>query len=369
MDGTINYGRVQINANSLSRPLPGLFCTVIVCLMEDRERKTGLQEMLEAPHPASAPPGLREHLAKQDSANDGVSTQGLIARAEGVLEEQVVVAGGLAELFGRICSVVLEGGERVALAEPSRPELVNGLLSAGARYVDPGRGAQWAVSEDAMDRLLEDGELSMVVLGRPCAPAGVLVSVRCIERSLDAGLVVVVDESWLLFSNKDEENLAPILAEARGQRLILLRCMGASWGLDPLRAGFALTGAALATELRGCHSGERLAPAADAALRWMMEDPQRRLEHAASLRGAREEVLDTLASLSGLEVLPCEGPWLALRVPGLEGEELSDRLRGCGLSSQWRAHWSWRDAVALPIPRPDQGEVLVGALGQILSAP
>ena len=94
-----------------------------------------------------------------------------LAKVHGVDAEQILARVRLEDLMASITRAFLGPGDRVALAEPCRPELLRPVLVAGARYVDIGRDQSFCLQQEALERIAEDGELNAVILGRPAVPA------------------------------------------------------------------------------------------------------------------------------------------------------------------------------------------------------
>ena len=122
-----------------------------------------------------------------------------LAKAHGFAEEQIVPRTSLTGMMNTIMGALVGPEDRVALAGPCRPEFTHHVLRAGARYVDVGRDHEWGLQLEAFERLMTDGGPRAVILGRPNVPTGTVAPLEVVKRGLQAGVIVIVDETALAY--------------------------------------------------------------------------------------------------------------------------------------------------------------------------
>ena len=297
-----------------------------------------------------------------------------IAKAHGLESGQIFPRPSMDHLLAPIIRAYVGPEDHVALAQPCRPEFVRQVLSQGARYVDIGRDHERQLQHDALERLLADGALRALILGRPDVPAGTLSPLIALHQALHAGLLVVVDETQLAYALPNDG-----LPRATGPRsesalrlftddevptkgLIVLRSIP---GLGP---GEMLYAVAETETLKPVWSvdPEALIAAPLAAAAWLALDHSAQARRVIVARATRRAELRTqLAALSGFEVMPSGAASLMVRRPATLGEALATTLMGEGLRVATSAHPSWRDSVAISIPLDDSLDEVVNAFRKV----
>ena len=89
---------------------------------------------------------------------------------------------------------------------------------------------------------------------------------------------------------------------------------------------------------------------------------------AASLRGARDDLVDSATDLQGLSVGGEDGPGVLIGRPGWEGEPIQRFLSERGILTQRSDHWSHRDHVYLGAPDSRQLPRVIEALTALSEA-
>lgn len=155
----------------------------------------------------------------------------------------------------------------------------------------------------------------VVYLPRPHAPTGSQCALDELERlaCLTTGWLLVVDEAYHQFSDSTAEDLA-----RRHPHVVLLRTFSKAWGLAGLRLGYALTSAAVATQLR------KLAPPFGVSLlqsecaHVALENSAYMTERVAQTVTERERMFRALQQHPHWRVYPSQGNFLLVRTPDAE---------------------------------------------------
>lgn len=224
-------------------------------------------------------------------SGDPATLERIWAASLGVAGEAVVVAAGRELALSRLMACLLGPDDVVALAGPADPDLRRAVLLPGARWVDLGRDARWGLQTEALDRVLADGVSSLCVFSRP-GPLGLPVDpLSAVERALDAGQTVVVDEEYLAWAAPGSVSALALLG-LHPERLIVLRGMPEA-GLGD-RSPVLLVAPGLASRLRPALPPAICEPALAGALA-ALADP---LGLAAAARGAAATVSSLAAALA-----------------------------------------------------------------------
>ena len=245
-----------------------------------------------------------------------------VAQRHGVGSDQVVMGNGAAQLLAAAAAALLEPGDELVTPWPSYPLYpLMARRSHGHAVPVPGYGA------GAILRAVND-RTRLVVVCNPNDPTGELMRVDELEELL-AGLpervVTLVDEALV-----DYVDAQPVDATLRlldgYPRMIVFRSFSKAWGLAGLRCGYAIgapEAASLLTQLEPDLGVNDLAQhGALEALRAM--EPQV-LKRAAMVAEQRTRVVEALED-TPVEVSPSQANMVWLRVPGLDGAELAQRL-------------------------------------------
>ncbi|MGM0577244.1 MAG: hypothetical protein ACQEXJ_16075 [Myxococcota bacterium] len=307
--------------------------------------------------PPSGPPSdLREILAAVDPFAHGDPAawrlREVLAEGSGAGPEHVIPGGD--DLVGLACRAVLGPADRVALAAPGRAAFEREVAACGARYVDVGRDQAFRVQEEALDRVLSDGDVRLVILGRPAVPAGAVARLHPVRRALDAGAFVLVDEADLpLADGRSESALSLLRGPDAPGRLIVRTRVAPALAIGPLRADALWAAPDVAERLWALRPEVPLSRAAQVSALHLLEHPEAAEEAAEALIRTREALRERLLAAGGLDVPPSDGPCLLVRRPGTPGEDLASALSRAGVLVDWSSHWTWRDAVRLRIPAPE----------------
>jgi len=282
-----------------------------------------------------------------------------LAGVHGVAVDQIFPRPSLPHLLAPILTALVGPGDHVAIAAPIRPEFPHQVLSVGAHHVDIGRDQAWTLQPEAFERLLGDGRVSAVIFGRPALPTGIPASLALVRQALDAGLLVLVDETALAYADLNaglprptpptSDTALTLLADeaTSTERLIVLRSIP---GLGGAELVYAVAEAELAARLWQIDPASHI-PAPVAAGAWIALD---HVGHARRVIAARctlrAEMSAAIQALEGYAVAAPGGPCLFVQRPGVDGQTLKDALAVGGLLVAHSTHHTWRDGVALGLP-------------------
>ena len=277
---------------------------------------------LPHPHVVSAITfGARRGLHRyQDAKTGGLRTE--LALRHGLEPGQVVVGNGAAQLLSSAASALLEPGDELVTPWPSYALYpVMARRSHGAAVPVPG------FSVDELLRAVND-RTRLVAICNPNDPTGEHMAPEELDALLSAlpeRVVVLLDEALVDYVDAAPADASLTLLR-RHSRLLVFRSFSKAWGLAGLRCGYAMGAPgseALLEQLEPDLGVNDLAQAgALEALRCTESLVAKRARVVGAQRTRAVEALRDTA----YEVQPSQANVLWLRLPGVDGAELAQRL-------------------------------------------
>ena len=282
----------------------------------------------------------------------------------GVPPECIVAGAGADEIIDLVFRVFVDAGDRVVIASPSFGMYAFGAQLAGAELVDVPRGDDWSFDIDALVAACEGA--SVVFLPSPNNPTGGLLPPAAVERLLESGALVVVDEAYVEFAGDHAAGPPTLVGHASedGAPLIVLRTFSKWAGLAGLRVGYGVMPAAIASVLMHCKQPYGVNVAAEAAALASLEDAAVLDERACVLAGERERLAGELRAGGWLEPAPSEANFLLCRLAFGDGAALRGALARRGVFVRVFDDERLREHVRISIGTPEDSERLLAALAE-----
>ena len=267
----------------------------------------------------------------------------------GLPTDLTYVGSGISQLFRTICQSTLKEGDRVALCEPTPDWVRRSILAVGAAYIDIGRDWSMRPLQGTFNRLLEDGNLSMVFGQSLCVHTGT------------HGLDIPDGHRDLLVVHDHTHNPSPQVTD-RGLHLIDLSIREGALGLPVCLA------------LGNQERVERL---------WCLEpEPQIALQAAVmasySIRNTelfksrcedwtewRTNLAEKLSHIPNIKVTGTSGPGVMIRYPGMTSKEFQESLKNHDVHVVGGSSHTYHDHVLLRVPKPSELDRLTQAISAI----
>lgn len=167
-------------------------------------------------------------------------------------EKQIILGYGGEDILKQVVHCFLAGKEKQKTL--LIPKFSWWYYQSIAKEVD-GRSILYPLYEDgntfkydfqAMRRIIEEEKPEMVLMASPNNPTGNSLTPEELEEILSficPETVVVIDEAYASFANKDTSYIKPLLE--KHPNLLIVRTLSKFYGLPGLRLGFAFMGSAL----------------------------------------------------------------------------------------------------------------------------
>ncbi len=175
-----------------------------------------------------------------------------ISTLYGVPEKQVILGYGGEDILKQVVHCFLAGGPKTkTLLIPkfswwyykSIAEEVNGRTIFYPLYEE---GDTFKYDIEGMQKITEQEKPEMILIASPNNPTGNSLSESELDRILsfiDKDTVVVIDEAYASFANKDTSYIKPLIEKY--PNLLIVRTLSKFYGLPGLRLGFAFMGSNL----------------------------------------------------------------------------------------------------------------------------
>jgi histidinol-phosphate aminotransferase len=284
-----------------------------------------------------------------------------LASYAGVKPSQVIATNGGDELIAMVMQMALEPGDQFIDAIPSFGMYAwAALLARGAIISIPRlRERGWAVDIDAVLTALSP-RTRLIILCSPNNPTGNLTPREDIERLLETGLLVVVDEAYYEFSG---ETVVPLLADH--PNLLIMRTMSKWAGLAGLRVGYALAHPELVRHMDKIRQPFNVNLAAQAAVVASVQDKDYLLANVQRIIDERDRLYTSLRGLPFLTVYPSRANFILAEVSGIDASVLKDALAQEGLFIRTFQRPHLPNAIRITVGTPEQTAAAVEILQRV----
>jgi histidinol-phosphate aminotransferase len=246
----------------------------------------------------------------------------LLADRHGVEPDRIVLGNGAAELLQAAALALLAPGDELVMPWPSYPLYPLMAAHAGATPVSVEQGA---VLDSVTDRT------RAVVVCNPNDPTGTYTpssELGALMSALPDSVHVLLDEALVHFQDAEDVDACLRLVDAF-PRLLVVRTFSKIYGLSGLRAGYAIGSDARLLAAAGPALGVNALTQAAVEHALRDGDPEVERRRQAVVR-ERRFLTGQLRAL-GADVTDSQANFLWIRVPGLSGDELANRLRKQGV--------------------------------------
>ncbi|RKP45737.1 histidinol-phosphate transaminase [Pararobbsia silviterrae] len=333
-------GLIKLDAMENPFPLPAALAA------ELGERLAGVAlNRYPAPRPAAVLDKLRARM-------------GVPAHAD------VLLGNGSDELIS-IVSVALSKPGAVALAPV--PSFVMYEISARLAHLDfvgvPLRD-DFSLDADAICAAIDTHRPALVYLPYPNNPTGNLFDDAQIERVLRAarGALVVIDEAYQPFAQRSWMSRV-----GEFDNLVVMRTVS-KLGLAGIRLGYLAGPPDWVAELDKVRPPYNVNVLTQATADFMLDHLDVLDAQAATLRDAREALVDALASIPDVRVFPSAANFVLVRVPDASHAFETLLGRGVLVKNVSKMHAQLSNCLRLTVGTPDENAQMLAAMAAALKA-
>lgn len=300
-----------------------------------------------------------EYPVHQYGDADQKALRGALSAYLSVAPEAIVCGAGSDELIEMLFRLFVEEGDRVVTASPTFGMYAFNAQVAAAEVVDVPLLTDWQFdTEGLVDAALQ---AKVTFIPRPNNPTGNEIPEALIDRLVETGTLLVVDEAYIEFSQTPS-----LVARAAGTPgLVVLRTFSKWGGLAGLRIGYGVMHPETAGILMQTKDPYNINAAAEAAALASLEDTEILDERACLLAGERDRMIEGLRGLGWVFPYPSEAVFILMRLEGIAGRDLRDRLRRRGIFTRYMDSPRLQDHLRISLGLPEQNERILAAFREI----
>ena len=277
----------------------------------------------------------------------------------GLDSEHIVVGNGSDELLELIACLFLSVGDVAVNCVPTFGMYAFVCEIRGARVVEVPRREDFGLDVAAVQEAAREGA-KVVFIASPNNPSGNTISAAELEAVLSIGVLVVVDEAYVEFSDRSFVGLVP-----QQDNLIVLRTFSKWAGLAGLRAGYGVFPKGIAELMRKVKMPYNMNVAAQVAVLASLEDRETLQQRVQAIVRERERLSEELTSVPFLRGFPSEANFILYRSQGIDASELWQRLRQQGIFIRHFDTPGVKDCIRITVGKPEHTDRLLAALREI----
>jgi len=282
-----------------------------------------------------------------------------VAEYIGAPPGQLVFGSGSDELLNLCAQLFLMAGEPVVTAPPTfgMYEFLGQVY--GARVVAVTRREDFTLDLPALEDALDAGA-RLLYLASPNNPTGNRLPRGELERLLDHGVPIVLDEAYAEFAGESAVNLV-----SRCDNLIVVRTFSKWAGLAGLRAGYAVFPRELVDVVWRMKIPYNLSVASEQAILASLADADTLLEHVRLILKERERLAQLLSEQHWLRPYPSDANFILCEVRGTSALGVRDRLRERGVLTRHFDAPGLRNCIRISVGKPEHTDRLIAGLKEI----
>lgn len=264
----------------------------------------------------------------------------------------ILVGNGSDELLDILLRAIINDGDEIINCPPTfgmYEVLIR--LNKGAMISVP-RNANFSININDIRNAI-NSKTKAIIICSPNNPTGNTIPIEDIQKLLQTGLLIIVDEAYFEFS---DQTVLPLLSKF--SNLIVLRTLSKWAGLAGLRLGYLIADQMLITQLIKIKPPYNVNTAAVLAGRATLENPQLSTQTVKKIIIERERLQKQLTQFPSLTLYPSKTNSLFIQI-----NDRSDALQAYLLEKNIAVRW-YKDptrssAIRLTIGTPNQNKIVL----------
>ena len=285
-----------------------------------------------------------------------------LARFTGFEAERILVGSGSDELLELIIRLFVTPGDNIIDLVPTfgMYSFLGKLYQAQIKSV-PRRATDYAVDLEATLAALDD-RTKIIFVCTPNNPTANACPEATVRALLDTGRLVVVDEAYHDFAGY---SFAPLANEY--DNLIILRTFSKLSGLAGMRVGYGIFPPAIIKHLWKIKQPYNVTVPAQIAALASLQERTWIEDSVCKIVGERERLFGLLQELDAIEPLPSASNFIFCRVTRGNAREIKERLEKRGIFIRYFNKPLLQNAFRISVGRPDQTDILMPHLRELLN--
>ena len=288
------------------------------------------------------------------------SVRSALAEYTGMSEENIIAGAGSDELIDLLFRLFISPGDNILDCEPTFAMYGFCARVAGGTVRLAQRDELFDIDVHAVRHAIDE-RTKIIFVSSPNNPTGNLAAGKQIERLLETGLLVVVDEAYYEFCNSTVAHMIPYF-----DNLVVLRSMSKWGGLAGLRVGYGMMSRELVQHVIDIKSPYNLSVASEAALIASLQEAPTLMAEVDRIVQERGRMFDLLSTIQGVTPWPSAGNFLLCQFgPGRAGQ-VYDGLARRGIFVRKFGAERLQDHFRVSVGTSDQTDRLVDALKELV---
>lgn len=275
----------------------------------------------------------------------------------------VIAGNGSNELIQALLMVTIGAGKRVLINEPTFALYRQITTVLGGEVLSVPLTPELVFDVKALKTLMQSTDPEVVIICSPNNPTG------CVMESSDLASVlkntrglVVVDEAYFEFSR---QSAVPLLSQHKN--LVVLRTFSKAMALAGLRVGYLLAAPELVCEVAKAVLPYNLNIVSQTAAEVAVEMYEAALlPLVQTIISERERLYRELNNIEGLSPVRSQANFMVVRSAVEPKRVFRELLRRDILIRDVSGYPMLKDFFRISVGTPDENDVLIGALGEIL---
>ena len=279
-----------------------------------------------------------------------------LAGYTGIDARHILAGAGSDELIELLLRLVAGPGDSIVTAAPTFGFYASGASIVGAKAISIPRSDDFSIDVDAVIAAIQP-DTKAVFVATPNNPTGTLTPRDHLERLIETGVLVVVDEAYYEFCGETVADLVP-----RYDNLVVLRTFSKWAGLAGLRIGYGIFPERLVELLMATKPPYNVNVAAEAAAIASLQDVDYLMANVRKLVNERDRLEIMLMNLAFVDVIPSRGNFLLCRMVGRDARKMQRELRTQGIFIRYFDAPRLQDCVRISVGRPEDTDAVIWAL-------
>lgn len=242
-----------------------------------------------------------------------------IAEYAGVKPKNIFVGSGSDEIIDLLLRLTLSDGDVIVDCPPTfSMYAILTTLNKGKMGNVP-RNKDFSLDISDVIEKLKMTNSKLLFLANPNNPTGTITPVKDIEKLLQSGKLIVVDEAYAEFSN---QTAIPLLKKY--PNLIVLRTFSKWAGLAGLRIGYGIMDPYFVDQLMKIRTPFNVNVAAETAAITTLENLSFAKNSIKKIISERKKMLQTLSQIKKMQVFPSAGNFIFIQTNGKDFDKLKN---------------------------------------------
>ena len=273
--------------------------------------------------------------------------------------DRIVAGNGSDEIIDLIMRMYVGPGDKIIDPNPTFGMYSVCAKICGGEVVTVPRDESFEIDIE-QTKVAIDGRTKAIFTASPNNPTGNVAPVWQVKELLEAGILVVVDETYYEFCG---ETALPLLDEY--PNLIVLRTFSKWAGLAGLRIGFGIMDPEVASLMMGVKPPYNVNLAAEVALLASLDDLDTLQGRVRSIVAERERLMTALKAIPGIEPCPSKANFILFRTPEGRGREVFESLSSKGIFLRYFSTERLKDYVRTSVGLPHENDAVIQGLKDI----